>query len=179
MLIHDDFYAAPTTTGLVRQPVEYVAALMVATGLPAAEAGQFWLMERTGQQLLYPPNVSGWRPNGYWVNASAMGARQELVQGCLWRIADTTWDGSGGYIDFPGGRLTKSWLESPSTTSTQVVDRCLELMGLMRNSASSVSALASATRQRIISHLDAPEIQRWMRFDAILLILSSPEMHIA
>ncbi len=25
-----------------------------------------------GQRPLYPPNVCGWKLNGYWVNASAM-----------------------------------------------------------------------------------------------------------
>jgi uncharacterized protein (DUF1800 family) len=172
MLVHDDFYTDATKIGLVRQPVEYVVALMVATGLKADEAGQLWLMERTGQQLLYPPNVSGWRPNGYWVNASAMGARQQLVQGCMWRLTDDTWDGAAGYTDLPHGRLTKSWLESADRTSAEVVDRMLVLTGL-------TSTLSAATRQRIIAHLDSAEIQRWMRFDALLLILSSPEMHIA
>jgi uncharacterized protein (DUF1800 family) len=172
MLVHNDFYADATKIGLVRQPVEYVVALMAATGLPAEKAGQLWLMERTGQQLLYPPNVSGWRPNGYWVNASAMGARQQLVEGCMWRLTETTWDGAGGYIDLPFGQLTKSWLESASRTSTEVVDRVLVLTGL-------AARISAAARQRIIAHLDSPEIHRWMRFDALMLVLSSPEMHVA
>jgi uncharacterized protein (DUF1800 family) len=178
MLTHDDFYASATKTGLVRQPVEYVVALMRATGLPAEEAGQFWLMERTGQQLLYPPNVSGWRPNGYWVNASAFGARQELVQGCMWRLTDTTWGGSGGYVDLPGGRLTKAWLESSDRTGAEMIDRILELTGLAHASGGG-SAIGATTRQRIIDHLESPEIHHWMRLDALLLLLSAPEMHIA
>ena len=85
MLNHDDFYAESTKTGLVRQPVEYSVALLVATGLSASDGAPLYLLDRAGQQPLYPPNVSGWKPNGYWVNASAMGARQELANSMLWR----------------------------------------------------------------------------------------------
>ena len=73
MLTHSDFYTDGVKHGLVRTPVEYVVALLAATGKRSREASVTWLMEAMGQRLLFPPNVSGWRPNGYWVNAERDG----------------------------------------------------------------------------------------------------------
>ncbi len=179
MLTHDDFYAAATMTGLVRQPVEFVVANMIALGLDAERAGQLWLLDRTGQRPLYPPNVSGWKPNGYWVNASAMGARQQLVQGFLWAVRRDTWDGDAGYIQFgddPANRLTKVEIQGRWQDGTdpipdeEFVDRLLLYTGLQP---------PASTRARVLAHLAHPDVALWMRLDALLLFLSAPEMHIA
>lgn len=179
MFTHDDFYDTATKTGLVRQPVEFLVANMVALGLDAESAGQLWLLRQTGQRPLYPPNVSGWKPNGYWVNASAMGARQQIVQGCLWAVRRDTWDGDGGFIQFgddPANRLTKIEIEGHWQTGTdpipdeEFVDRLLLYTGLQP---------PASTRDRLLAHLAHPEIAAWMRLDALLLLLSAPEMHIA
>jgi len=178
MLTHDDFYATATKTGLVRQPVEYAVALMVALGLRADQVG-LWQMSRSGQRLLYPPNVSGWKPNGYWVNASAMGARQGLVQSCLWGLTRDTWDGDDGYIQFgddPANRLTRIEVQGRWQDGTepipedQFVDRLIEYTGLRPG---------ASTRDRVLVHLAHADVATWMRIDALLLLLSAPEMHIA
>ena len=46
-----------------------------------------------GQRPLYPPNVSGWKHNGYWVNASAMAQRTATAQSFGWRIMSGFWSG--------------------------------------------------------------------------------------
>ncbi len=181
MLVHDDFYSGEAKAGLVRQPVEFYVALMVATGMSASRAEQTWLMDGTGQKLLYPPNVSGWKPNGYWVNASAMGVRQQLVQGFLWKLQKDTWDGDDGYIQFggdPSKRLTKTeiqglWKNNEETKpvpTTELVDRLASYTGLRPS---------PATRNAILGHLDHRDVKTWMRLDALSLLLSAPEMHIA
>ena len=178
MLTHDDFYATATKTGLVRQPVEFAVGLMVALGLRADQVG-LWQMSRSGQELLYPPNVSGWKPNGYWVNASAMGARQGIVQSCLWALTRDTWDGDDGYIQFgddPANRLTRIEVQGRWQDGTdpipdeQLVDRLIEYTGLRP---------PASTRDRVVTHLAHPDVAAWMRMDALLLLLSAPEMHIA
>ncbi|MEM1333100.1 MAG: DUF1800 family protein [Actinomycetota bacterium] len=169
MLLHDDFYADATMTGLVRQPVEYAVALMRASGLPAERAASFWLMDRAGQRLLYPPNVSGWKPNGYWVNASAMEARNRMVQGVLWSVGDGTWDrDDGGYIDLPGGRITRDQMENEPIPTW--VDRVISATQL---------EVRPATRAACITHLEHPDVQRWHRLDALMLVLLAPEIHVA
>ena len=136
-------------------------------------------MSRTGQRPLYPPNVSGWKPNGYWVNASAMGARQGIVQGFLWAFTGDTWDGDDGYIQFgddPTHRLTRleingRWQDGTEPIpDTEFVDRLILYTGLQPQ---------PGTRDRILAHLAHPAIETWMRMDALLLLLSASEMHIA
>jgi len=179
MLTHDDFYATATKTGLVRQPVEFLVANMIALGLDSERAGQLWLLDQAGQQPLYPPNVSGWKPNGYWVNASAMGARQLIVQGCLWALQGDTWAGDAGYIQFGennANRLTKieiqgRWQDGIDPISDEeFVDRVILYTGLRP---------PASTRDRVLAHLGHPDVAAWMRFDALFLLLSAPEMHIA
>jgi hypothetical protein len=41
-----------------------------------------------GQQPFYPPNVSGWRQNGYWVSASAQWAKTNYASYLRWRAND-------------------------------------------------------------------------------------------
>lgn len=182
MLVHDDFYTDVAKSGLVRQPVEYMVALLVATGLDAIDNVPNWLMRGAGQQLLYPPNVSGWKPNGYWVNASAMGARGRCADNMIWRLQRDTWDGDDGYLQFgsdPADRITKTELQglwkpgqpyTPPIGSVEAVDRMLSYTDI---------PLARRTRQRIIDHLEHDDVEDWMRRDALNLILSAPEMHIA
>jgi hypothetical protein len=42
-------------------------------------------MEDMGQQLFEPPNVSGWRPNDYWLTTSRLWARANWTANLLWR----------------------------------------------------------------------------------------------
>jgi len=182
LLLHDDFYTGVAKTGLVRQPAEYMVALLVACGIDAIDNVPGWLMDPTGQRLLYPPNVSGWKPNGYWVNASAMGARHSVANSMTWTLARDTWDGDEGYLQFgpnAANRISKRDVQGlwrpnqpyiPPIPTAELVDRLIDLMGL---------SVAPATRGRILAHLDHDDIETWMRRDAISLLLTAPEMHIA
>lgn len=182
MLTHDDFYADVAKNGLVRQPVDYMVALLAATGVDAIGNVPNWLMRGAGQQLLYPPNVSGWKPNGYWVNASAMGARRGCTDSMVWALAEDTWEGDDGYLQFgsdPSKRITKTELQGlwqpgqpyiepiPATDAVDRLTWCLDI------------PLAAVSRQRIIEYLEHDDVDDWMRRDALNLILSAPEMHIA
>lgn len=182
LLVHDEFYSNTVKNGLVRQPTEYVVALLVATGLRSEDGSATWLMERAGQVPLYPPNVSGWRPNGYWVNASAMEARNRIAQGFTYPIFAPYWvhpweNRHLNYLQFGGGsdpslRIYQDEVvgdgDTTPITSGALVDRMLQYMDL---------SLSASARSTIISYLDSIEI--WERPDALLLILLTPEMHVA
>ena len=180
MLTHDDFYTPATRTGLVRQPVEYAVALMVAVGLKAEQAAPHWRLDPAGQRPLYPPNVSGWKPNGYWVNASTMGARQGMVQNCLWALTgDQWWNGDNGVIQIgtdPSHRFKKIELEGRWQTKTDpipdvdFVDRLSSYAGLQ---------VSTDVRTKILGFLADDAVEPWMRLDAIHLLLTAPDMHIA
>lgn len=172
MLLHDDFYAPVARSGLVRQPVEFMVALLVATGLDTRmENIPNWLLASVGQQPLYPPNVSGWRPNGYWVNASSMSTRQSLVDHAIQKLREGTWFAADGYLRFgpgPADVITRADVEGLPTGA--VVDRFAALTGVRPT---------GATRSSILQHLDDVTVEPAMRLDALALLLSAPSMHIA
>jgi hypothetical protein len=58
---------------------------MRATGLSAGNANPQWWMEDMGQQLFEPPNVSGWRPNKYWLTTSRLWSRANWARYIIWR----------------------------------------------------------------------------------------------
>ena len=175
MLTADEFYGDAVKEGLVRQPVDWIVSVLVALGANAADAVPMWLQESTGQHLLYPPNVSGWRTNGYFVNPSAMNGRAGVCQSFAWHASETYWRDDGtGYLQLARGRLTQQELVEQDAdrvetmTNPQVVDRVLALMDL---------TIRPATRQRIIAHLDAGN--RWERDTVLLAVLLAPDMHVA
>jgi uncharacterized protein (DUF1800 family) len=84
ILLHDEFWSPAARTGLLRSPTEYVVTVLRATGLGAAEVNPQWWMEAMGQQLFYPPNVSGWRNNGAFVSLSAWQARASFARHVTW-----------------------------------------------------------------------------------------------
>ena len=176
MLTHPDFYTDAVRRGLVRTPVEFVVALLAATGKRSREADITWLMEAMGQRLLYPPNVSGWRPNGYWVNASAMEGRARTAQQMNWAAARNYWSGDDGPITLAGGSIMRSeitartpWPDSqPVLSNAALVARLLELMRIQ---------LSPAATAEIVRYADGATV--WERNNAVLLIMLTPEMQMA
>jgi uncharacterized protein (DUF1800 family) len=177
MLTHPDFYTDSVKAGLVRTPVEYVVALLVATGQRSRTANVTWLMEAMGQRLLFPPNVSGWRPNGYWVNASAMEGRARTAQSFAWASSRTYWQqGGGGQITLAGGSISNAeitartpWPEQlPVISNADLVHRLSSLMQLQ---------LPPSTVDEIIRYANGATV--WERNNAIVLLMLAPEMHLA
>ena len=89
ILLHPDFRSAAARDGLVRMPVEFAAAAMRCSGLPASVAHPEWWLDAMGQLVFNPPNVSGWRQNAYWLTTSAMGTRFNMARNISWRLNDT------------------------------------------------------------------------------------------
>lgn len=77
---HPDFSSNATRTGLVKQPIEYVAGAMRALGLRASDnAAVLGQLTTLGQAPLAPPNVGGWPQNAYWLNTSTALQRLRLA----------------------------------------------------------------------------------------------------
>ncbi len=177
MLLHPDFYTDAVTTGLVRSPVEFVVALQAATGRRSADANIVWLMDGMGQRPLYPPNVSGWKANAYWINASAAENRARVVQGFVWASSRTYWQAGGtGVIALANGQISNNEITArgpypqyvPVISAAALVDRFLQLTGLRVSTATYNEAVGFATRASV-----------WERQDALLLLLLAPDMHVA
>ncbi len=176
LLTHPDFYSDAVKQGLVRTPVEYVVALLHATGRRSRDANVTWLMESMGQRLLFPPNVSGWRPNGYWVNASAMEGRARAAQSFAWASSREYWKGDDGPITLAGGSIMRSEITArtpfpaqlPVLSNTALVARLLDLMRLQ---------LSPTAAAEIVRYADGATV--WERNNALLLIMLAPEMQMA
>jgi uncharacterized protein (DUF1800 family) len=88
MLLRPEFYSVKAQQGLIMQPVDWLVSLMYRMGLRASVVKPQWHLERTGQLPFHPPNVSGWRPNMYWVNTSSISARADLARWFTWRLRE-------------------------------------------------------------------------------------------
>ncbi|HEX5268022.1 MAG TPA: DUF1800 domain-containing protein [Acidimicrobiales bacterium] len=75
ILLHPAFRSAKARTGLVKQPIEYVAGVMRALNLTADMSFVDPALANLGQVPLRPPNVGGWPQNGYWLSTSASRSR--------------------------------------------------------------------------------------------------------
>jgi len=84
IFMHPNFVSPKAMNGLVRTPAEWVAACMRVVNITAENANPQWYMQEMGQQLFEPPNVSGWRPNDYWLTTSRLWARANWARNLIW-----------------------------------------------------------------------------------------------
>lgn len=88
LFLRPEFSTDAVKQGLVRTPIEYLVAVMRATGWTAADINPEWWLDNMGQEAYNPPNVSGWRPNGYWVSAAAASAKANFADWLSWKLTD-------------------------------------------------------------------------------------------
>jgi uncharacterized protein (DUF1800 family) len=74
ILMHPDFYDGPA---MVKPPVVYNAGILRAMGR-GVDRSWAWLSGLAGQQLFYPPNVSGWDDSA-WLDTSRWRARFDIA----------------------------------------------------------------------------------------------------
>jgi uncharacterized protein (DUF1800 family) len=85
ILRSDAFWSPAARYSLVRNPTEWFVAGMEALGLGPSVCHPEWWMEGTGQQLFYPPNVSGWKQNAYWISTASAWARSSWASYVRWK----------------------------------------------------------------------------------------------
>jgi uncharacterized protein (DUF1800 family) len=79
---------------LVTPPVVYNAGLLRAIGRPIDTTAWAWLCAGAGQQLFYPPNVSGWDFTR-WLDTSTAKARWEIASYVTAKNYPNPWPGQG------------------------------------------------------------------------------------
>ena len=79
---------------LVTPPVVYNAGLLRATRRPIDTTAWAWLSAAAGQQLFYPPNVSGWDFSA-WLDTSTAKARWEIASYVTANSYPNPWPGEG------------------------------------------------------------------------------------
>ncbi len=156
ILLHPRFRSDTARNGLVRSPIEYTVATMRLTGLPCAEAHPEWSLEAMGQKPFYPPNVSGWRQNTYWITSSALWAKAKFASNIRWKM-------------FNADELANSNSLSP----TDAVDAALRRFGIV--------APTAPTRNALIHYVENERLAtQWAeRAGLLFLPMLSPELQLA
>jgi uncharacterized protein (DUF1800 family) len=97
ILMHPDFLDGPE---LVTPPVVYNAGLLRAVGRYIDTTAWAWLSAGAGQQLFYPPNVSGWDFTR-WLDTSTVKARWEMATYVTAKSYPNPWpaEGEAGYSE--------------------------------------------------------------------------------
>ena len=156
---HPAFLSDTAKQGLARSPVEWVVACMRAAALTAGDANPQWWMEDMGQQLFEPPNVSGWRPNEYWLTTSRLWTRANWTRYLIWR------NGAGDTLN--------------AITTMNVHDAVqygFDQLGIDSPSSHTRSNLeAWLTAQRA----DHNAWTNWSFINLLTLLMLSPEMNLA
>jgi uncharacterized protein (DUF1800 family) len=83
---HPAFLSKKSTTGLIKQPIEFLVGTLRLLGLTtqAYPEGDFvYLLANLGQQPFVPFNVGGWGQNQYWLSTSASNSQLALA----WSVA--------------------------------------------------------------------------------------------
>jgi hypothetical protein len=91
ILQHPDFYEGPE---LVSPPVVYNAGLLRSIARPIDTTAWAWLSANAGQQLFYPPNVSGWDFTR-WLDTSTARARWEIASYVTAKTYPNPWPSAG------------------------------------------------------------------------------------
>lgn len=175
LLTHPAFYSTDVRRGLLRAPVDYVVAMLAASGLPAETGNPFWLGDGMGQRLLFPPNVSGWGHNGYYVNASAFSQRAAAAEHVAHYVLAEYWDGPGMHLR--RGRLSRAEVWSTGQDPERrraLVRRMLDLMGITVGAQTMAALDEFAVNAKLDPDRNVDEL-----YDLVKLILVSPEMNVA
>jgi uncharacterized protein (DUF1800 family) len=67
-----EFLSAAAYHGQIKQPVDYVIGSLKALGTQNVGPDVTQLLRRMGQDLLNPPDVSGWKGGPAWINATTL-----------------------------------------------------------------------------------------------------------
>ncbi len=158
MLMHDEFYSQAAVQGLVKSPVDYVVSLYHYTGFRGAQLNPQWYLEDMGQEPFGPPNVAGWKTNGYWVNTSVFGSRAEFARGVTWRLRQNNANEVGN-----------------DRTPEEAVDFVDQMFGL---------GLSTVTRDALIDFVEVQRVHEpwsgwWESSNLLTMAMMTPEFHVA
>ncbi len=128
ILQHPDFYEGPE---LLTPPVVYNAGLLRSISRPIDTTAWAWLSANAGQQLFYPPNVSGWDFTR-WLDTSTAKARWEMASYVTSKTYPNPWPPQGqpeySATEDPATALSNAiayWANPPSVRRIRAVHRRL------------------------------------------------------
>jgi hypothetical protein len=167
ILQHPDLLDGPE---LVTPPVVYNAGLLRAIGRPIDTTAWAWLCSGAGQQLFYPPNVSGWDFTR-WLDTSTAKARWELASYVTAKTYADPWP-SAGEASYSAGEEPAEALASAMAYWANP--------GLSSESLASIASFAQSCLQGLITAKWQRSPYKAMRQNALrMLIATSPDMQVS
>jgi hypothetical protein len=166
ILQHPDFYEGPE---LVTPPVVYNAGLLRAIGRYIDTTAWAWLSSGAGQQLFYPPNVSGWEFSR-WLDTSTVRARWELANYVVANTYPNPWPAEG------------EPQYDPTETAAQALQSALAYWGQPPLSSESEQCIAQFAQSCMPAEMAKWEQSpyRAIRQNALrMLIATSPDMQVS
>jgi uncharacterized protein (DUF1800 family) len=166
ILRHPDFYGGPE---LVTPPVVYNAGLLRSISRPIDTTAWAWLSANAGQQLFYPPNVSGW-DFSRWLDTSTAKARWEMASYVTSKTYPNPWP--------PKGQPEYSASEDPSTALASALSYWAN-PHLSSESEQRIASFAQSCLQEPLAVWERSPY-RAMRQNALrMLIATSPDMQVS
>jgi uncharacterized protein (DUF1800 family) len=159
ILMHPDFYNGGT---MVKPPAVFNAGLLRAAGRGIDTDAWAWLGSLAGQQLFYPPNVSGWDDSA-WLDTSRFRARWWMANYTLQPSTADPWNGTA---------------YDPAEDAPAALNKALGALGNPTMTPESRDALAVFASFCLPSPIESWQESpcRAMRFNALRqLIATSPD----
>jgi uncharacterized protein (DUF1800 family) len=158
ILLHPDLY---TGAPLVKPPAVYTAGLLRATGQTITGDQWSWLAAISGQQLFYPPNVSGWNDRA-WLDTSRLYGRWNTAQ----------------YALAPSVATNASYAGS-TETGAQALARAIDLVGRPALTSETYAALQAFADQPSPGGISTNDF-RALRQNALrMLVATSPDAQLS
>ena len=157
MFNRTEFYSPTAKQGLIRTPADWSVALSFYSGKTAKDLSLVSRGESMGQQLFDPPNVAGWKANGYWLTTSTLSARAILARDLAAKL-----------------RLNGGFDNLAAMTVTDAVTYVANYFGLTDLSASTWAGLVNGYQaERNIAKNTAAAT------NLLIMVMLAPEMHCA
>jgi hypothetical protein len=180
LYVHSGFEIRPVLTAILRHPllyegprmtkspVVYTAGLLRARNDRVTTEDWIWLDAMAGQQLFYPPNVSGWNDDR-WLDTSSFRARWLIARRALEKHAFNS------EHEAPADR--------PPSDPVKLVDKALGFWGGLRVSDHTHSALLTYSQKTMAAAVADEGRQKsfpTMTYNALRhLVAVCPEMQTA
>ncbi len=156
IFLHPNFRSPKAKNALVRSPIEFTVAALRHAGLSSSDIDPQWYVGEMGQSMYDPPNVSGWKQNGYWISSSAMWAKARFASNLRWRAYEN-----------------ELLADSPDLEISDSVTRALDTFGVFDASDRTLASLNNfVTTERSSSQWAEPP-------GLIFLSLLTPEFQLA
>ena len=158
LFLRNEFYAPAAKQGLVRTPIEYAISLLRSMNLVAGDLELMYHLTNQGQEPFNPPNVSGWKSNGYWISTSTAAARAAFI----WHLLDRANN---------AGKLPNFKAQTPAVATTSAFTKV------------QLTAPSTVTKGAVQTWLEGVRVAKDYfgdeRFDLMFLVLMTPDLQVA